>query len=367
MFTLLSMHHEPDNAVMKVQVVTEEEDWSYFQFERTKELFQMIGDTANTKPKKLRKHLKQMFWKRLDNERAQVRNSFHKMFPAEVTNLILEHVPCQAEYINIMHKGHTLLTLAIVQEVNWKKQETESIVGLLLACGADVNGCDFWGRTPLMENMHANYRNPELCSEICELLILNKADISKTDVWGQNALYIGLTLPSHGKLFDIAKLFLEAGVSVNEQDCLWGNTPLIQCCRNQAYPNIKVLLKLLFQNGADVGIFDNCQRNAIMHLVQRQSSKNKALTARQFSEIIQILLNHGANIDHQDFLNHSILDIASKIGDEETRKNTMSCLIFETNASPEYIANTRLKVIVSEMLASAKCFEINYFLDECWS
>merc|ERR1712096_239804 len=163
------------------------------------------------------------------------------------------------------------------------------------------------------ENMHANYRNPELCSEICELLIRKEADVSKTDVWGQNALYIGLTLPSHRKLVDISKLLLNAGADVNQRDCLWGNTPLIQCVRNQTYPEVKIILKLLFQNGAQL-LSDNCQ-------IQRQSITDKALTQSRFSEIFQILLNHGAQINHLDFLNHSILDIASKITDEEARKN----------------------------------------------
>jgi ankyrin repeat protein len=86
------------------------------------------------------------------------------------------------------------------------------------------------------------------------------------------------------KLLEIAKLLLEKGAKINQQNNAW-ITPLISACSKRRYDVVKFLL----DNNADPNIRDENGRTAICYAIQNQDF-----------ETTEILLQYGVYLSNKD-------------------------------------------------------------------
>jgi len=111
----------------------------------------------------------------------------------------------------------------------------------LIANGADVNGLDEDGRTPLMTAILTEH--PDM--KMIEMLIANGADVNISEsVQHWTALHFAARDQSES----LVRILLEAGADVDPVD-VFGNTPLWRCAMN-SNPDHGVVNALL-QSGAD--------------------------------------------------------------------------------------------------------------------
>jgi len=187
-----------------------------------------------------------------------------------------------------------------------ERGDTETVLQLLQA-GADINGRDARGRTPLMAATHGNQ------PETVRALIRGGADINLQDDRRDNPfLYAG----AEG-LLEILKLTIEAGADTKLTN-RFGGTALIPAAERG---HVEVVTELLTRTDVDVNHINNLGWTALLEaiilgeggprhieivrlLVEARADVNLAdgqgvtpLThARQrgYSEIVEILKNAGA-------------------------------------------------------------------------
>ncbi len=111
-------------------------------------------------------------------------------------------------------------------------------VRMLLACNVDVNACNKYFHTALMQ---ASYKNTN--NEIVEALLEAKADINARNRYGWNALIIA----SYSGSVDVVHLLVHAGADVKARDAD-GRTALTLACSGGHLEAVQKLLEL----GADV-------------------------------------------------------------------------------------------------------------------
>lgn len=177
----------------------------------------------------------------------------------------------------------------------------------LLAKGADINGKDNKGKTPLMG---ACFWRKE---EAVKFLLENGADVNIQDNEGMTALL----WVCHRKRPEIVKLLLDAGADANHESTE-GRTPLAQAAATGDVDTVKLLL----DRGADANKANRSGNTALMEATDRGplslveilikagadvNSRNKrgrtALmeAARSGnSEIVQVLVDNGAAVTVQD-------------------------------------------------------------------
>lgn len=189
--------------------------------------------------------------------------------------------------IIINEEGDTLLMTAV-------KADNQRIVEFLILNGADVNKPDSNGVTPLMESMSS--RN----SKIAQILILNGADTNATDVYGNTALMNAVD-SGNGELRKI-QLLIDHGADINatQED---GRTALYYAIAGNDRLTITSVVKLLLDLGADPNIPDE-DENTVLFLA----------TQRHLNEVIKLLVNAGANIEHKNYIDQTVLMIACRDG-----------------------------------------------------
>jgi ankyrin repeat protein len=197
-----------------------------------------------------------------------------------------------------------------------------------LASGADINGKDREGMTPLM---HAALRGNQ---EIVEFLLKRRARVDLVDIFGVTALmqaswaghagivadlvtagadpdlqsYIdiprlkkkgvnALIGASMNGNIEIVKILLEKGAKVNQQDAE-GQTALIHASKN-GFPDV---VELLLSQGAKMEIKDQFGRTALT-----------VATIHNQIEVVQILLEAGANVFTKDTNNLKPIVYASAL------------------------------------------------------
>ena len=216
-------------------------------------------------------------------------------------------------------------------DVNAKDEDNESplhiacrnekgleIARLLIENGADVNATDKYDETPL----HYACGN-ENGLEIVKFLIVNGADVNATDKYDETPLHFAC---KNENGFEIAKLLIENGAGVNAKSLYSDKTPLHFACENEkgleiarlliengANVNAKVsennydfsgytplhfaldkgflnIAKLLIDNGAGVNISAQLE-------YEIRTPLSIALADKLNSEMLQYLINHGADLD----------------------------------------------------------------------
>ena len=238
--------------------------------------------------------------------------------------------------------------------------ENESILLLLIEEGANIETSDFAGRTPLGNAIDSdlpssaqilirhgadinatlnasNDRRTLLCQAVrqrkewaVQLLLEKGANPHKVDDFGRQALHYAIeagqesmvrVLIDHGGIqhviagptgkttllhlavcrenLTIIEMILKAGADINEQDWL-GNTPLHESMYKSP-ANLAQIVRLLLKFGAQVNM-ENKITDTPLHLV--------ACYGR--SEVVQILLDAGADPHLVDMSGETAMDIARK-------------------------------------------------------
>lgn len=213
------------------------------------------------------------------------------------------HTPAPAD-ATATKEHETAMTEQLIQAA--ERGDTETVLQLLQA-GADINGRDARGRTPLMAATHGNQ------PETVRALIRGGADINLQDDRRDNPfLYAG----AEG-LLEILKLTIEAGADTKLTN-RFGGTALIPAAERG---HVEVVTELLTRTDVDVNHINNLGWTALLEaiilgeggprhieivrlLVEARADVNLAdgqgvtpLThARQrgYSEIVEILKNAGA-------------------------------------------------------------------------
>jgi ankyrin repeat protein len=134
------------------------------------------------------------------------------------------------------------------------------IAQVLLAAGAEIDGRDSQGETPLMRTN----RNASVIQE----LIKAGADVDATDRHGETALS---KASYHGDAASV-QLLLLAGADPNKPKTSNGYTPLIRAVRRERIHVVQMLL----ENGARIDIktkrgqtvFDFCKNETILRLLK---------------------------------------------------------------------------------------------------
>jgi ankyrin repeat protein len=114
-------------------------------------------------------------------------------------------------------------------------------LGLLLAAGADIDGADKDGRTPLMHAVLDSNPDPSFIRHLLE----SGATPEITDT---NQRWTALHFAAQAQVPDVVFLLVAAGAQVDAQDA-FGNTPLWRAVMTP-YPNTAVI-DILLRGGAD--------------------------------------------------------------------------------------------------------------------
>ena len=145
-------------------------------------------------------------------------------------------------------------------------------VGILIDNGADVNGRDAQGNTPLI--LASFYASPKCV----ELLLEQGAQVNAANAAGVTALIRAATN------YEKTRLLVEAGAKVRVRTADLGNTPLILAARRAGNSRT---VKLLLERGASA---KECNRNAgISPIISGAASGDL--------ETVQLLLDAGAKAD----------------------------------------------------------------------
>jgi ankyrin repeat protein len=215
----------------------------------------------------------------------------------------------------------------------------------LISYGADVNGQDGTGKTPIFyATMNADVKiarllltnkanvkdNPELLSiavkeeyrEIVELLLQHGADVNRLYKSTYRTGYMPLHVATKHKQEEVAKLLIGYGADVNGQDET-GKTPIFYATENGDVKITRLLLtnkanvkdnpellcaavrgecreivEILLQRGADVNASDKCGRTALCFTAVR-SHLSEDRDGNVKGEIAKLLLSRGANVNAQ--------------------------------------------------------------------
>jgi ankyrin repeat protein len=179
------------------------------------------------------------------------------------------------------------------------------IVNLLLAGGANVDGADDEGNTPLMEAAHGNI------GEVITILLEHKAAVNLQNKKQQSALLLAAEEGGHAQ---IAELLLAKGADLRARDTEGRTALLLGSSDHFAQDE---LLKLLLAKGADVNEIDNHGNTALM----------LAASADAF-QVIETLLAAGANVNARNKDGWTALRFTreSKEANEESGKMVVKLL-----------------------------------------
>jgi ankyrin repeat protein len=191
-------------------------------------------------------------------------------------NLGLDVKVVTAEKINLLH--------AIVRQ----NKPNKEMMKLLISKGADVNGEESSGRTPLHYACYHDY-------DLLEAPVRSGGDVNGTDNYEKNIL--DHMIVSGTSNAEIISFLLENGANVNAKDCK-NRSALYYAVFRQNYNCVKMLI----DHGADINTVCDSGKTVL----------HAAFVEAHFPdvEVIQMLLNKGVDVNKRDQDQATALDYA---------------------------------------------------------
>ena len=192
-----------------------------------------------------------------------------EVLAANCVRLLLEH----GSDVNAMGKDNATPVLLAIE------RKMYDVTRMLLACGAEPNVKNYYGRTPLHLLLESDFSNDDDIPDLTRLLLDHGADANAQD---QNRA-TPLLLAAERHMDDIARILLERGADPNVKNTR-GKTPLHLLLErhfddHDDINHILVVERLLLERGAAVNAQDG-ENTTPLHLAYRH---------RRF-EIAQVIL-----------------------------------------------------------------------------
>ena len=220
----------------------------------------------------------------------------------KIAQILLEH---RAEP-NVANKdGKTPLHLVFEPELPYYHRYDLQILlagaaRLLLECGADLNVRDKHHTTPLLLAIQRKWY------DIARLLLVHGADPNVRDDRGQTLLHLLLAddFAYEDDIPGLVRLLLERGADVNAQDQNHA-TPLLLVAERHLFDVARILL----QCGAELDV-KNIKGKTPLHLLLERYIRHSD-NVNDVLVVEQLLLKRGADVNAQDEVNTTPLNLAS--------------------------------------------------------
>lgn len=200
------------------------------------------------------------------------------------------------------------------------------MVRLLAEHGAPIEGCHYWGITPLSsaadlgedysKNVSRTTHSVEEYAKIVEFLIEKGANVNNIEKYEHTPLHHAV----EGGCEKIVRILLKYGAKIDALN-YWCTTPLSSAAdlgknylkdvsrTTHSTEEYAKIVELLIEKGADVNNIEKYGDTPLHHAVESGCEK-----------IVRILLKHGAKIDAVNCARETPHDVAKKLGKTEIQK-----------------------------------------------
>ena len=186
---------------------------------------------------------------------------------------------------------------------------------LLQQHGVDVNARDDENMTPLHKLCDCDIEEKIDLLGCIKLLIKHKAEIDAIDGQGRTPL---MCLCEHSDVKDAIALMAECGANINVRNSLNGRTALSYLLENDSFltgkRGKKATVKFLLSKGANCKLRDEDGHTPLMSYI---------MTGECSISIIQVLLNAGSDVNAQDSVGASVLQLAAKYCERKIVKHLL--------------------------------------------
>jgi ankyrin repeat protein len=200
--------------------------------------------------------------------------------------------------------GNTPLLRAAASRQSWR-EETDPLIGLLLAAGADVNRRNARGETALM--WMAGAGNPAFPQ-----VLAKSADVDARDADQNTALLWAARRFGRGQQVECGRLLLDRGADVNAANRR-GESALILAAAQRETEGIRLLLA----RKADVNRATVEGRTALMQAIDGPEEFDNGKGAVYSPAIARLLIDAGADVNTSDRRGNTALRLALARGYQE--------------------------------------------------